>query len=90
MFFKRNRLGPIMAEDLWEKGYCDQQIADECGVSKRSISGWRRRNHLSGHSTPYKKEEEKRKSTLTEMAVAAKAHGMSYGEYMVARKEGKL
>jgi hypothetical protein len=73
---------------LYDKGYCDQQIADICDVSRDAVSVWRRKNGLVGYKAPHK--EEKKKSTLVEVAVAAKAHGMSYGEYMVAKREGKV
>lgn len=90
-FFSRIRLDPLMARSLYNAGYCDQQIADYCGVSRDSVREWRRRNALPGHGTPYKeKEEEKRKSTLVELAAEARAHGMTYGQYMVARREGKV
>ena len=89
-FFRKHRLDPNEAKRMYDLGYCDQQIADECGVSRDSVREWRRRNDLAGHSTPYQRKEEKRKSTLVEMAMEAKAHGMSYGEYMVARREGRV
>ena len=90
VFFKNKRLDPHMARRLYDIGYCDQQIADELGVSRDSVREWRRRNALPGHKTLYQKKEVKRKSTLAELAAEAKAHHMSYGEYMVARMEGKV
>ena len=89
IFFKRKCLDTERAKELYDKGYCDQQIADICGVSRDAVNVWRRKNKLVGHKAPHK-EKKKKESTLVEMAVEAKKHGMSYGEYMVAKREGKV
>lgn len=91
LFGKRRYLDTDKARRLYDKGYADQQIADACDVSRDTVREWRKRNNLTGHKTPYKpKSKKKRKLTLTEMAVEARKHGMTYGQYQVARKEGWL
>jgi uncharacterized protein YjcR len=90
IFFKNKRLDPHMARRLYDIGYCDQQIADELGVSRDCAREWRRRNALPGHKTLYQKKEVKRKSTLAELEAEARAHHMSYGVYMDARREGRV
>lgn len=89
MFFN-GRLDKGVAIDLYEKGYCDQQIADKCDVSIGTVRDRRKRNNLPGHKAPYKEEAKIRKFTLEDAVREAKKHGMSYGEYMVARREGKV
>jgi uncharacterized protein YjcR len=87
-FGKRRYLDTLKARDLYIKGYCDQQIADVCDVSRDVVREWRKRNGLPGHKTLYKEKKNKHASTLTELAAEARAHGMTYGQYQVARKEG--
>ena len=87
---KRRCLDTDKARELYDKGYCDQQIADACFVSRDTVTEWRKRNGLVGHKTPYREKKKPHVSTLVKLAAEARAHGMSYGEYMVARKEGKL
>lgn len=89
-FEKRRFLNPDKAKELYDAGYCDQQIADTCDVSRESVRVWRRKNNLKGHKAPHKEPAKHRASTLAEMAAEAQAHGMSYGQYMVERREGKL
>ena len=91
-FFKERRfLDKDMARELYDLGYCDQQIADACDVSLDSVRVWRKKYGLSGHKAPHKtKTKSRTPTTLVEMAAEAKSLGMSYGEYMVARREGKL
>lgn len=90
MFFKRKYLNTTMAFELYAKGYCDQQIADELESSREAVRDWRRRRGLPGHKSLYKEEKKVRKFTLEDAVREAKKHGMSYGEYMVARREGKV
>lgn len=89
-FGERRYLDTDKARELYDIGYCDQQIADICNVSREAVSTWRRRNGLVGHSVLYKAVEEKRESTLIELAIEARKHGMTYGQYQVAKKEGWL
>ncbi len=90
IFFRRKNVPEELAKELYDIGYCDQQIADELDVSVDSVRGWRRRSGLEGHKAPYKKPKQNHRSTLVELAAEANAHGMTYGQYMVAKKEGKL
>ena len=48
-FGKRRYLDTLKARDLYIKGYCDQQIADVCDVSRDVVREWRKRNGLTGH-----------------------------------------
>jgi len=89
MFFT-HRLDKEVAMGLYEKGYCDRQIADKCDVNIETVREWRKRNNLPGHKSLYKEEKKVRKFTLEDAVREAKKHGMSYGEYMVARREGKV
>lgn len=90
LFGKRRYLDVVKARELYDKGYCDQQIADDCGVSRESVRMWRIKNGLEGHKSPPREKKKKKESTLVTMAMEASAHGMSYGEYMVARREGRV
>ena len=90
-FFKTRRyLDTDKAKELYEKGWCDQQIAEECDVSQDTVGSWRRRNGLVAHKAPYKTRKKKHSSTLVELVAEARAHNMSYGQYMAAKKEGLL
>lgn len=90
-FVKRRYLDTAKAIKLYDKGYCDQQIADVCDVAIDTVREWRRRTGLPGHKTPYKpKKKKNQKPTLVETAVEARKHGMTYGQYQVAKKEGWL
>lgn len=92
LFLDRKYIDPVIARRLYEQGYCDQQIADRLGIARETVKEWRRRNDLPGHKRLFKEEvvEVKHVSTLNELAAEAKRLGMTYGQYMVARKEGKL
>ena len=90
LFFKRRLLDKEYARELYDMGYCDQQIADNCGVGRECIRDWRRNNGLVGHKVPVKLEKKKTASTLVELEAEARAHGMSYGQYDAARRGGLL
>ena len=90
VFFRKARLDPDWAQELYDQGMCDQQIADELFVAKETVTAWRWKNRLPGHKAPLKTDEKKKKSNLVADVEAARARGMSYGQYMVARKEGKV
>ena len=89
-FFDRKYLDKERALELYDIGYCDQQIADACEVGVDAVRSWRRKSGLEAHRVPYIKPEKKQRPTLIELAAEANKRGMSYGEYMVARKEGRL
>ena len=89
IFFVRRNLNTELARALYDDGYCDQQIADYCGVAKETVSKWRRNNNLPGHKAPVVEVgKPKKPSTLVELEAEARRHGLTYGQYMVARREG--
>ena len=90
VFFRRKFLNKEYAREMYDQGYCDQHIADNCGVSRECIREWRRRNNLEGHKAPPKVKPKPKESTLIAMAAEAKAHKMTYGQYMAAKREGKI
>lgn len=89
-FFKTRRyLDTDKAKKLYDEGYSDQQIAEECDVSQDTVGSWRRRNGLAVHKAPRKARKKKHKTTLAELVAEARAHKMSYGQYMAMRNGGK-
>ena len=93
-FFKSKRLDCNMIALMYQNGYCDQKIADELDTQLINVTGWRHRrglqaNPVDGYVAKAKRPE-KRRNTLVEKAAAAKKLGMSYGEYDVALREGKV
>jgi hypothetical protein len=80
------------ARGLYEAGYCDQYIADVCDTSIDAVRSWRRTLGLKGHKRPIVEKDVKRSNTptLAELAAKAKARGLSYGQYMLLRREGKV
>lgn len=79
------------AVELYNTGYCDQQIADILGTTYHTVRGWRRKVGLVGHRKTYVVAEKKTDvPSLAELAAEARKHGMTYGQYMVARREGKV
>lgn len=87
-----SNLDEVQARKLYDMGYCDQQIADHCDVDFWVIRKWRVLNGLAGHKRRAKIEEPKPKHvpTLSELAAEAKAHGMSYGHYIDAKRRGVI
>lgn len=94
MFFKAKRLDLSLAALMYEKGYCDQKIADELDVPVRNVTGWRQRRNLPANPVNgYRSVAERaagRCNTLAKKAAAAKKLGMSYGEFDTALREGKV
>ena len=89
-FGKRNRIDPVKAMKMYDKGFCDPAIAEKLGVSRDAIREWRKRNGLEGHkASPKPKKPKKYSSNLVKMAVEAKKNGMSYGQYMAVLYEKK-
>ena len=80
------------ARGLYEAGYCDQFIADVCETTLDAVRSWRKKHGLKGHKNPIIDSVEKRSNTptLSELAAEAKARGLSYGQYMLLRREGKV
>ena len=91
--YKRNDWDRELARKLYYEGYCDRQIAELCDTTFYAVRGWRRRGGLEANRGPYpnaKKKKKKPVSSLSEMAAEAKAHGMTYGQYVASlSQEGK-
>ena len=83
---KRTFLDTERAEELYKQGWCDQQIADECGVSKDTVRLWRKRNDLVGHKAPVKPKKKKHVSNIAAINAEAREHHMSYGQYYMATR----
>ena len=94
-FFKsKKRIDVNLAALMYERGWCDQRIADELEIPLISASGWRRRRGLPANPTngyvAKADREAKPVNTLAKKAAAAKKLGMSYGEFDTALREGKV
>lgn len=87
-----SNLDEVKARKLYDMGYSDQQIANCCDVDFWVIKKWRVLNGLKGHTHRAKIVEEKPKpvQTLAEVAVEARKHGMSYGQYVDAKRRGVI
>lgn len=81
IIFGRKVFDPKRAMELYNMGYTDQEIAKQLDCVKETVRNWRNRNNLA---------KNKEKKSLVELAAEAKAHGMTYGEYMVAKREGNV
>ena len=81
IIFGRKVFDPKRAMELYNMGYTDQEIAKQLDCVKETVRNWRNRNNLV---------KNKEKKSLVELAAEAKAHGMTYGEYMVAKREGNV
>lgn len=77
---------------LYEAGFSDNEIANILDVDFWAIKKWRMVNGLKGHTHRAKIVEEKPKpvQTLAEVAVEARKHGMSYGQYVDAKRRGVI
>ena len=83
IIFGRKFLNEERAMELYNMGCTDQEIANQLDCVKETVRRWRRKNNLA------KNEEKKAPPSLIELAAEANAHGMTYGEYMAARREGR-
>ena len=81
IIFGRKVFDPKRAMELYNMGYTEQEIAKQLDCVKETVRNWRNRNNLA---------KNKEKKSLVELAAEAKAHGMTYGEYMVAKREGNV
>ena len=81
IIFGRKVFNPKRAMELYNMGYTDQEIARQLDCVRQTVRNWRNRNNLA---------KNKEKNPLVELAAEAKAHGMTYGEYMVAKREGNV
>ena len=81
IIFGRKTFSKERAMELYRMGCTDQEIAKQLDCVKETVRNWRNRNNLV---------KNKEKKSLVELAAEAKAHGMTYGEYMVAKQEGNV
>ena len=83
-FKKRRILDMDKAFELYQQGYWDQYITDNCGVALYTVQKWRKRNGLPANPAPKKPKPEKvvKKSRLSICAAEANKRGLSYGQYM--------
>ena len=77
-------LNIAMAYKLYDNGLSDKAIADACAVSSETVARWRRKNNLQPNKAVKKKEEPKM-SKLAQAEAEARAHGMTYGQYMLTK-----
>lgn len=71
------------AMELYKSGKRDFEIAEECNVSKYAVQRWRARNGL----LPNKRKPPEEMSSLVMTALAARRHGMTYGQWMSMRRD---
>jgi len=91
VFGRAKRMDKRLALELYERGYIDTQIAVRCGVAPTTVQSWRKRNGLRAHRKQRKYVPQQSGAASLESVVAeAKAHKMSYGQYVVAKMEGKV
>ena len=90
MGLQRKHLEKAWAKELYDRGLCDQDIADMCAVSREAVRSWRRRNGLPGNTPPPKKEKCPPNANLIAAAAEAKKHRMTYGKYMLAKEKGEI
>lgn len=67
-----------VAMELYKDGKRDFEIAEECNVSKYAVQRWRARNGF----LPNKRKPPGEMSDLEKTVLAAKQHGMTYGQWM--------
>lgn len=83
-------------QDMYDMGLTDEEIASEMDADKASV-----RKHRKSLGLPPTRSKAEARSTrcshrkvpvksLVEVAREAKERGMSYGQYMVAQREGCL
>lgn len=86
-FKKRNRIDPVKARKMYDKGFCDPDIADKLGVSRDAIREWRKRNGLEGHkASPKPKKPKKHVSNIAAIEAEARENGTSYGQHYMATR----
>lgn len=80
---KKRFLNQEYAMMRYKEGATDQEIAQETGVCKYTVSAFRKRNNLPPNR---RKEQKKQKPTrklspLVRDAVEARRQGLTYGQY---------
>lgn len=87
---KQQFLSDSMAWYHYNAGETDAQIAEACGVSVNTVRNWRKRNSLACNQA-WADHKKKRKLTQLELdAKAARAAGMTYGQYKVSQRKGEI
>ena len=80
---KEGVLNLALAKQLYDMGLPDREIAHCCGVSSSTVLRWR---HAKGLPPNYDFERATGpEEQLTIDAVAARKHGMSYGQYIAQK-----
>lgn len=72
------RLDKEMALDLYNRGLCDRDIAEECGVKSATVGEWRRKQGLPPNKPPKPTGE---MSSIARDNAEARRLGMNYGAY---------
>ena len=72
-----------VAMELYKDGKRDFEIAEECNVSKYAVQRWRARNGF----LPNGRKPLEKMSDLEKTALAARQHGMTYGQWMAMRRD---
>ena len=79
-----------MAWYHYEAGETDAEIAEACGVSVSTVQNWRKRNSLTSNQAWAEVKKRRKLTQLEQDAIAARAAGMTYGEYKVAQRKGEI
>ena len=79
---KKRFLNQEYAMMRYKEGATDQEIAQETGVCKYTVSAFRKRHLLPANSKKEQKPKTERKlSPLIRDAVEARRQGLTYGQY---------
>ena len=79
---KKRFLNQEYAMMRYKEGATDQEIAQETGVCKHTVSAFRKRNFLPpNRKKPEKQKTERKLSPLSRDAVEARRQGLTYGQY---------
>lgn len=82
---KEGVLNLALAKQLYGMGLPDREIAHCCGVSVSTVLRWRQAHGL--RPNPEMARATGPEEQLTIDAIAARKHGMSYGQYMVQKPQ---
>ena len=101
----RPKFDRVLARTLYDQRKLDYQIADKLGISAATVSNWRRSEGLPSWQTVDREAKRQQAQTADlirqvtrdqgSMSIEsamdnAQALGLSYGQYMAARYEGRL
>ena len=80
---RKGVLDMLLCKQMYKMGLPDREIAHCCGVSETTVRRWR---HSLGLPPNYNFDRARGpEEQLTIDAVAAKAHGLSYGQYIALK-----